>query len=356
MANQVLYGFMNVQDIFGQRVADSNLRVINAAVDATLAEHNRQMETLLNLFTFRTTEHQVRFRTPTLARLQPLDESGRARPVKVSGQYDVAFPLQDAGIAWGATYKASQKMTVQEVNDAVGTMLIADKAWMRDHILAALYANASWTFADPQYGDLTVKGLANSDTDIYILSGSTSGGATDTHYLAQAAAIADGADPFPLIHAELTEHPENTGEVVALIPSNLKATVQGLANFYDVADPRLRVGSGVTVLDGTLSMPLPGPIIGYHASGVWIAEWKNAPDSYILATTTEGPRPLAMREEVESSLQGFKRVAQRNDHPFYEDQYLRIAGFGAYNRIAAVVYRIGNAAYAVPTNYSSPMP
>ena len=193
-----MYGFTSLQAIFANRVADVNLRVVNAAVAATIAEHIRQLETLLNLFTFRTTEHQVRFRTPTLARLQPLDESGRARPVKVSGQYDVAFPLQDAGIAWGATYKASQKMTVQEVNDAVGTMLIADKAWMRDHILAALYANAAWTFADPLYGDLTIKGLANSDTDTYIVAGSTAAGATDTPDLAQAAAMADGAGPFPV--------------------------------------------------------------------------------------------------------------------------------------------------------------
>jgi hypothetical protein len=62
-----------------------------------------------------------------------------------------------------------------------------------------------------------------------------------------------------------------------------------------------------------------------------------------------------MREEPEAGLQGFKRVAQRNDHPFYEDQYLRIAGFGAYNRIAAVVYRIGNASYAIPSGFTSPM-
>jgi hypothetical protein len=37
MANQVMYGFMGVQDIFAKRVADVNLRVVNNAVDATLA-------------------------------------------------------------------------------------------------------------------------------------------------------------------------------------------------------------------------------------------------------------------------------------------------------------------------------
>jgi hypothetical protein len=189
-----------------------------------------------------------------------------------------------------------------------------------------------------------------------VLTGTTAGGTTDTHFLAQAAAIADAADPFPTIAAELTEHPENRGEVVALIPTNLKTAVQGLTNFFDVADPRLAPGSGTTTLRGTLDMPLPGTVLGYHSAGVWVVEWKNAADNYIIATTTEGTKALAMREEPEEELQGFRRVAQRNDHPFYEDQYLRVAGFGAYNRTGALVYRVGNASYAIPTGWTSPMP
>jgi len=62
-----------------------------------------------------------------------------------------------------------------------------------------------------------------------------------------------------------------------------------------------------------------------------------------------------MREEPEAELQGFQQVARRDDHPFYESQWLRIAGFGGYNRVGAVVRRIGNGSYAVPTNYGCPM-
>ena len=75
----------------------------------------------------------------------------------------------------------------------------------------------------------------------------------------------------------------------------------------------------------------------------------------MIATMTGGPRPLLMREEMEASLRGFNRVAERNDHPFYESQYLRIAGFGANNRVGALVQRIGNGSYAIPTNYPSPL-
>ena len=351
----ILYGFTNLKDVFSQRVDDVGVAVVNDAIDATIAEHNRQLAALVGLFATPTTEYKMRYRTPVAARLQPLDENGRARPIKLAGYYDVAFPLQEAGTAWGQTYKASKKMTVQEANDILNTLLTADKRWMRDHILAALFTNASWTFADDQHGDLTVKGLANSDTDTYLVQTGADAGATDTHYLAQANAIDNSNDPFPTIYDELTEHPENTGEVVVLIPSNVKTAVQALSGFYPNTDPNLNAGMASTTLRGSLGTPLPGTLLGYHEARVWIAEWKSLPSGYMIATMTGGPRSLLMREEMEASLRGFNRVADRNDHPFYESQYLRIAGFGANNRVGALVQRIGNGSYAIPTNYTSPM-
>jgi hypothetical protein len=355
MANQILYGFVNLKDVFGQRVDDVGVGVVNDAIDATVAEHNRQMETLLSLFVTPTTEYKIRYRTPGAARLQPLDENGRARPIKAGGYYDVAYPLQDAGTAWGYTYKAGKKMTVGEANEYLATLLTADKRWMRDHIMAALFTNAAWTFADEQHGSLTIKGLANSDTDTYLIQAGTDAGATDTHYLAQANAIDNSNDPFETIYSELTEHPENSGDVVVLVPTGLKASIQGLSAFYPQADPNLSPGMATTTVRGSLGAAVPGMVFGYHESRVWISEWKSLPAGYMVAVATGGPRPLAMRQEPETSLQGFQRVADRNDHPFYESQYLRIAGFGAQNRVGAVVYRVGNGAYAIPTNYTSPM-
>ena len=46
--------------------------------------------------------------------------------------------------------------------------------------------------------------------------------------------------------------------------------------------------------------------------------------SYIISLATDGPRALAMREEPEAELQGFKQVARRDDHPFYESQWQRM--------------------------------
>lgn len=351
----VPYGFINLQNVYDQRVEEVGIPQINAAIDATLAEHNRQLASLMNLFAEQTTEYKVRYKTPTAARLQPLDEHGRARPIRQAGYYDVAFPLHDAGIAWGQTYKATQKMTVREAADIVNTLLTADRRWMRDHILAALFASTSWTFTDDEHGSLTVKGLANSDTDTYLIQTGADVGATDSHYLATASSIADASDPFDTIYEEITEHPENSGEVIVLTPTNLKSSIEGLAAFHPITDPNLNMGSQAVTVVGALNASLPGRLLGYHEAKVWIAEWKSLPDNYLVSITSGGPRALAMRQDMTPSLQGFNRVADRNDYPFFESQYLRIAGFGAWNRVGALVYRIGNGSYAVPTNYSSPM-
>lgn len=359
MANQVQYGFENLTSVFAERITGNLIPQVNAAITATLAEHNRQLNAAMSLLAMPTTQYKTRFKTPVSARLQPVDENGRALPIRIAGHYDVAFPLQRGAVAHGMNYEAMLKMTVEDANNVMATMLTADARWMRDHMFAALYENTNggWTYTDEEFGSLSVKGLANGDTDTYLIQTGADAGSTDTHLLAQANAIADNADdPFGTIYDELTEHPENSGDVVALIPSGLKSTVKALADFYPVGDANIRRGANQAELVGSLGVNLPGEVFGYHDSGVWLVEWKALPANYIIATTTGGERPLAMRQDTLTQLQGFNKVGERNDHPFFETQYLRKAGFGAWNRVNGLVYRIGNGSYAVPTGYANPMP
>ena len=358
MANQVQYGFQNLKEVFSRRVDEVGVGVVMDAITLTQQEHERQLAAMTAMFVERTTDFKLVYRTPSAHRLQPLDENGRARPVTFGARYEVGWPIQSAGSAFGSNYISRVKMTVEDANEWTASLMSADFRWMRDHILAALFydgaAGGGWTYADEQHGNLSVKGLADGDTTAYAVQTGAELGATDDHYLAQAAAIADGTNPYPTIYDDLTEHPENSGEAVALIPTNLKATTEALATFYPFNDPNLRSGLGVTELVGNLGITTPGEVIGY-VDKVWIVEWKSLPDNYIVGATTAGPRAIRMREHPEVELQGFKMIAQRDDHPFYESQWARWAGFGAWNRIGALVYRIGNGSYAAPTNYSSPM-
>lgn len=356
MANEVIYGFEGLQSVFDKRVNEVGVREVIDAIEQSVAEHNRQMDALIALFAEPTTDFKVRFQSPTVARLQPLDEHGRARPLQVAGHYEVAFPIQKAGAALGVTYEAMVKMTVQEANRRTAAMLEADMRWVRDHILAALYTNSAWTFADDEHGNLTIQPLANNDGTIYYVPTGGDAGIQDNHYLAQANSISDAANPFPTIYDELVEHPENGDEVIVFAPTNLRSSIEGLSGFHEIQDPNITPGIASDRLTATLGVPVPGQVIGY-VDRCWIAEWRSLPDNYLIAVTTGGAKPLRMRQHPEPELQGFRRdEGQREDYPYFESQWVRRAGFGAWNRVGALVYRIGNASYAIPTGYSSPMP
>lgn len=361
MPNQVAYGFVNLADLFASRVTEVGVRVINQAIQATADEHTRQINALLALFAQRTTDFKVRYRTSVFARLQPLDESGRALPVVGAGQYDLAFPILPAGIAYGATYLARARSTVEEVNNMLLTLTDADTRWVRDQILGALFAATTWTYQDPEHGALTIKPLANGDTDQYMVMTGADAGATDTHQLAQADAIDTTHNPFPTIYQELVEHPENSGAVLVLVPTDLRPSIMGLSTFFPVVDPNIRPGVGQAVLTGNLGTAIPGELFGY-VDKCWVAEWRSLPAGYMLAVTTGGPRPLAMREYPERELQGFHRTVEGAeapaDYPFWESQWTRFAGFGGFNRVGAMAIQIGSqpaAPYAPPAIYT-PLP
>lgn len=350
----LLYGFETLKDVLDRRVAEVGAGAISAAITNSVAEHNRQMQAMMSLLARPLTEFKLTYRTPAAARLQPLDEHGRARPIATRGSYDVSFPIHGGGAAWGSTRTAREKMTVQEANDATAALVSADIRWMRDHALAALFANNPWSYIDEQHGSLSIKGLANGDADLYSVARGADQGASDDHYKAQADPIDDLHNPFDADMEELTEHPENGGEVVALVSPDLRASIENLGNFITVADPNIRLGSGQNALVGQLGVPLPGRLLGY-VDKVWVAEWKAMPANTYLMVTTAGEPPLGMREHPEPSLRGFTRAAERDMHPFLESQWERHAGFGAWNRVGALVRRFGNASYSVPSGYAAPL-
>lgn len=351
----ILYGLLNMADLKAKRVTEVGVAEVTTALDMTLAEHNRQMNLLMAAFVRPTTDFKGVYRTAANARLQPLDNNGRARPIKPAGQYDLAWPILQAGAAWGWNDVTAKKARVGDVAEIVTTITTADRRWMRDHLLAALfYENGTTplTFVDEEHGSLSVYGLANGDSVTYHIISGADAAATDDHVKGAASLT---AAVFTDVKNELMEHPENGGQVVVFVPTASRSTVEGLTGFYPKGDPNLQMGSGSTVLVGPEPTNIPGEIFGY-IEGCWVAEWRSLPDNYLVGITTEGERPIAMRQDEEAELQGFNFVAERDDYPYYERQYRRRAGFGAWNRVGAIVYRTDNSTYAIPTGYGSWMP
>lgn len=350
----ILYGLLNQRDLYDQRVTTTDVEVINTAITMSFAQWQEEMRLINTLFVMPTTKHQTKFLSVNSARLQPMDEAGQAKPVKPSGSYTRGFPIQMGGHAWGTDYVTSEKMTLQDVANNVITAQNADMAWMRDHVIAALtYKNgtAAWTFDDPEFGSLSIYGLANGDTQEYLRAMGTGVSSTDNHLFGSTTLT---AAVFKNIKDEIKEHPENAGPIIAFIASDQVATAEALTGFIPVADEGVTLGANSDRLTGSLAMPYPGELIGW-CEGVWVVEWKSLPDGYIIGVSTGGDKALAMREDVETNLRGFREVANRDNYPWYEKQFMRRAGFGAWNRVGAVVYLIGNATYSTPANYASPM-
>lgn len=352
----VLYGALSEKDLGTERVTTVGVDVVMDAIEQSFAEHDRQLRAMMGLFVMPTQKWKTRFQSAAAARLQPLDAAGRARPIKPSGYWEVAFPIQMAGAAWGVDYVTNAKMTVDELRRIVVMMQEADIRWMRDHILAALFFDGAggtpWTFTDPLNGSLSIYGLADGDTVTYQVMNGADVPATDDHVKGTGSfAVATIEDIFN----ELDEHPENAGEKIVFVPTASRSTIEGFAGFVPAGDPNIRLSVSTDQLVGSLETPIPGRVFGYLEK-CWMVEWRHMPSNYLIGVTTQGDKPLAMREDEEPELRGFHKAGDRNDHPWYEQQWNRRAGFGAWNRVGAIVYETDNATYSSPSGYSSPMP
>lgn len=354
------YGFIDLQSLYDQRVAQVGEQRVYEAVQESAAEYNRVTNGLLAEFVERTSIAQEQIELPGDGTLQPLDENGNPMPVLPSGSYKVAYPIQGGGTAWGSNRVSRELMTVQEAERNTTDALQRDADWMTRHMLAAIFDNATWTYNDKVgangtkgLGDITIQPLANGDTVTYTRRGGVAP-ATDTHYLAQAGAIADATNPFPTIYTELKEHPSNNGRVLVYIPTNVKAAVMGLSGFIGVDSADVIPGSND---DRVTNVPATGPgedVIGY-VDGCWIIVWSRLPDNYLIAKM-EGKPILKMREYPAGNLQGFFPENANVDGNHIVTRMIRYAGFGVYDRVGALVYRVSNGAYAVPTGFDAPLP
>jgi hypothetical protein len=364
-ANVSLYGFTEIKDLYAARVITIDVQTLQTAISEAARYSTEQLNALLSGLVQRTTQHQYRYQLPGAGTLQPLDEKGNPLPIIPGGVYDVAFPLLRAGTAWGTDRVSRAKMTVADAARYTLDALLKDVDWNIRHILAALFTNVTYTYTDPAFGALTVQPLANADaTTLYVRTdGST---ATDTHFFAQAAGIADATDPFTGLYTALAHHPGNSGPFVAYIATDLVATTMALSGFAEVSDPDVVysntnpvLGTNVVNLNnnqyGEGSMLGIGTRVLGKVDGMWIVEWSRLPSGYIFAHATGANDIVAMREEPEAELQGFFPEYFSPDGNLQETRMLRMAGYGIQNRIGAAITRIGNASYAVPTGFLAPL-
>lgn len=364
MANSNQWGYYGLRHLSGQRVATAGTQRIYTAVLESAAEYNRTVDALLADWVEPTTVGQQQVELAGSGTLQPLDIEGEGNPLveRPSGNYTVGYPIQGGGTAFGDNRVTRELMTVDEVARNIMNARQKDADWLIRHMLSALFTNTAWTFNDrvgpdggAGLGDITVRPLAIAgDGIVYARKGGSA--STDTHYLAQASGIADATNPYPTIFDELIEHPSNgNGEVTAYISSSLVATTKALASFETVAQRGIQYGANADLAMGDMfgNTGVGDRVVGY-ADNVRIVEWSWMPAGYIIAKV-DGVAPLAMREFPAANLQGLFPENHSPDGNHLAYRWLRYAGFGVRNRVSAVVVRIGNGTYAIPSGFSAPL-
>lgn len=349
MADTIQYGFVGLQHLFNERVTEVDQRIIATGLQQSLDEYNRQVDALLAGLVDRTTDRTRRILLNDQRELQPLDQWGNPLPTQPAGSYEVGFPIHGGGDAHGTNRVSRNLMTVEEFNRQLTETFTADAKWIRRHILAALLDNVSHTFADPA-GDVTVQPLASGDAVTYPLVGGNV--AADTHHTAGTAALAEST--FTTLRRELLEHPQNAGQrVIVYLPTNLVDDAEALDALVEVGDPDVNEGADADTLVGRLERGFGDEVIGKVAR-CWIVEWSALPDNYMLATVA-GRTPLAMREYPSAALQGLFRENHSPNGNLIEERYIRYAGFGVQDRIAAAVHQIGNETYQIPDGFDAPL-
>jgi hypothetical protein len=356
--NAIAYGFTSLTSVMADRALHVGEGVILDAIQQSAIEHTKALNTMLSTLCQRTIKGKELVLQVAGGEMQPLDEKGNPIPVAGVSPIEIGYPIQGGGTAWATDRVSRAYMTVQDANKKTIEAMGRDMRTMRRRFLASVFDNVEWTFTDTalELGSLTIKPLANNDTQTYLRTGGAAA-TIDNHYLAQASAIADASNPFPTIYSELAEHPGNGTDIVCYCPTNLISTIEALGDFVPVKDAYVIPAMTSATLASTDYPRIlgAGDEVSGRVSKCWIVEWKALPDSYIVAHALNAGAVVGMREHVPANLQGLIVENNSPDGNIAETRMLRYAGFGVRNRVAAAVMRIGNGSYAIPSGYDAPL-
>lgn len=355
MANGVAYGFYNLQDMFAERVTNVEPEVIDTAIQQSAAQYDQDLNAMLSLLATRHEGYpKLRFELGGEGELQPLAQNGTPIPTRTGARYEVALPMWRGGDSFGANREAWAKMTVGQMNSKMLNVQIKDAKWNMRRLLAAIYTNVNVTYNDDNdtIGALTIKPLANNDTDKYVnLAGDL---AVAQHYTAQASAIDNSNNPYLVNYNLLAEQDANAGPYVSYIPADLVATTMALSAFNENPNLSPFVDFGVNETQASEAVEdylgFGNRVLG-EVSGSIVVESRRLPAGYVLTIDVSQPF-MRYREEPEPELQGLQMVTQQVDSNFRKIDFYRKRGYAVVRRPGAAVRRIGNGSYAIPTGYN----
>ena len=114
-------------------------------------------------------------------------------------------------------------------------------------------------------------------------------------------------------------------------------------------------GIMATRLTGRIDRGIGDEVLG-KVDGIWVVEWSFLPDDYGIVVARGSSTPvLGMRQYPAPELQGLFTENHSPDGNLLARRFIRYAGFGVWNRVGAIAWRVSNGAYAIPTGYTTPL-
>lgn len=357
-----IYGMLGLADNDRSFINTIGQEVVYDVAREYLTQHNMEVQMAYSaLVEMRTTAFKERYKLPGGGRLQRRGGMAQSAAVSVTGQWDVAYPLESFGAQFAVDRKSMAYMTVQQFNNELETIRIQDVNTRRFEILRAVFNNAARTFVDEWPGgggSLSIQPLANGDSVLYppIIGSETE--QTRQHYITSgyaASGISDTNNPF-LTLRDLLEAvfgaPTGYGNIACMINNAQTAKAEALTEFVPVEDVNVMIGDDDA---RPRNLPnVPGRVIG-RVSGAWVVEWRWVPANYILALNLDAPPPLKERvhPDFTSLGSGLQLVTEDEKYPIISSHYEDDFGFGVGNRLnGAVMELTTDGTYDIPAAYA----
>jgi len=356
-----IFGAIGVSDSDRVFKATAGQRVIYEAAARFVAERNAELDAAYAVFVQGETEdYKLRYKLPGGGYLQRRGRAGRPGAVKATGQWDVAFPLEDFADAIAIDDVTMAYMTVGELDRHLQTVVARNINTVRFEMIKALVNNTADTFVDELWGSLTIQPLCNTDGTLYppVLGSNTE--ADDEHYIISgytSANISDANNPFPTLRAELEEHfgaPTGGANVAVFINQGQTTKCRALSNFVELPATAIQVGANTAVPQAVPPELMRfGQVLGW-CDGCWVIEWRWITAEFALAIHLDAEKPLMKRvDPADTGLgRGLQLVTRETEFPFEESFWRHRFGYGCANRLNGVVMEFDTVGYTIPTGYS----
>ena len=356
-----IFGLLNMEDSERAYVNQMGKGLVFDAIQQLMAQWNVDVNAAMNVFVEKRTQNYTdRYLLPGSGKLQELGRQAPSAAVKRSGSWDVAYPLRGYGAALAGSRVDLAYMTIQELDAHLDTIMAQDLNTLRWRVLTSLFEDDNLTWTDPNWGDLTIRRLANGDGTSYPPIVGSEDDAVEDHYAVAGyavSAIDDDNQPIVTIRDELVEHfggRSTFGDPVVVFHNSASTEyLADLTGYTDVAEQYINYGDDTPLV---ASMPnVPGRIHG-RCTGAWLSEWDWIPATFMIGIYLEAPAPLVMRVDPSDTGLGvgnLQLVAQDMDHPLQSSYYERRYGFGCGNRLSAYVLEVtSDGSYSPPTAYA----